>query len=655
MPATIVKAAAGLGKTEAVVQSIAKSDLGLIEVYVATHQLALEYQQRIYAINPAKDVQIIYGRGSDRGDMEPPCKKHMLAEELSAAGCSVFPNLCSRRGSKGAPAINCEYYDTCDYIRQFRGSSVRIYVHAYLPLERSRLENRLPNRVVIDESFWQHMVRTVLFPLSLLNHPALPLAARRLCADIAAAIASDIQAVGPILQRANDSGDLLKAVRSLRKSASIADPSMSEREIRMLVQKAVRFSPLAALIWQAFIESLYGRSIQSVEYDHEKGTVTLHQRMPMARFKNTGLRAAYGAFEVPVLIIDASASDKIISRFFDSVGTDSEDIYVPRSAYVIQCHSRRLSTTSLVPSKNDNPVSAAAAQRTLDEIQEFINGLAATGKQVLVVGPSAVIGNFRTGVEPLLVCPPNTEFAHFGALRGIDKYKDCDVAVIIGRNQPSLSDLEGLACALFYDDRKPIQRVEQWAEEERGYRHNDGLGVSVQVHCDHRVQVVHDQIREQESMQAADRLRLMHNTQPKTIYLLSNLPLDIDVDELRSWDEIINGGNRLELAWDRQSSGVLPLAGKWLATTFPDLWKTAEAAKLDVKRLRKRGQTSNGIYIRNLTLLVYEYKPLNQRSWSRCLSRFPDEAVTKATLQKLIGAAVTIRPMPMVDDIRKAA
>lgn len=197
---------------------------------------------------------------------------------------------------------------------------------------------------------------------------------------------------------------------------------------------------------------------------------------------------------------------------------------------------------------------------------------------------------------------------------------------------------------MFFDDPEPLRLTGEWAEAPRGYRYKFGRkGVDVQVHPDPRVQAIVEQIRENESLQAVDRLRLIHNIEQKTVYLLSNLPLDIDVDELRPWDEIINGGNRLEQAWDRQKEGVLSLNPAWLAANFPDLWVTKAAAKKDVSRSHKEGQSSNRISIRRLSLFEFEYKSARERVWHRAVSRFSSESSVAEALQKALGEVVSVR------------
>ena len=103
----------------------------------------------------------------------------------------------------------------------------------------------------------------------------------------------------------------------------------------------------------------------------------------------------------------------------------------------------------------------------------------------------------------------------------------------------------------------------------------------VRVHPDRRVQAVVEQIREAETLHAIDRLRLIHSTREKTVVILCNIPLNIPVDELVTWRELV-GDSRLAdalAACEEQGWDALPLAAKQLHRLFPELWGTKKAAE----------------------------------------------------------------------------
>ena len=71
----------------------------------------------------------------------------------------------------------------------------------------------------------------------------------------------------------------------------------------------------------------------------------------------------------------------------------------------------------------------------------------AAGTRLLVVSPKKV----RNALEKFS-WPEGIAFAHFNALRGIDKFKNVPAAIIIGREMPPTNVLEAKTEALFYDD-----------------------------------------------------------------------------------------------------------------------------------------------------------------------------------------------------------
>jgi hypothetical protein len=633
LPATVIKAAAGSGKSSAFAEKLAQSHRSPIEVYVPTHKLAEEWRDNILRHNPSKSIVILRGRNALSADGLPLCSKHEIADQLVHAGVAVYPHLCLVRGENNAPTIRCEYYDQCPYIQQFRLAEIIIYTHAHIPLQRSALENWVPYAVIIDESFFQTCIKQFRLPLSLLTHPSLPVPLRALCRDIAEGFTQGQSVHGRVLESVF-SDEFHEAKKALQQTSSSLTPGMTARHQKKLIQQIINFSPISVLLDHLACAAGLTKPPQSIEFDHGNGVLTIHHRHRITRFdRKDGTHPS-------IHILDASAAKTIIGRFFEV--RRFELIATARNAHVTQCSSVRCSTTSLVPNSNSDAGSAKDAQTRLDEIEALVSRLAENHQKVLVVGPVAIVGNPKTGAQPLISIPAHCELAHFNALRGIDRWKDFDTAIVVGRNEPPTKAVEDMARALYYDDPEPLMLTGEWIQGVRGYRiKGQRTGTDVNIHADSRVQDVLEQLREYENLQAVDRLRLVHCKEEKTLILLSNIPLDIDVDELRSWNEIMLG-TRMERAWDAVD-GVLPLSAAWLSSYFPELWATQEAAKKDVDRAFKRGQTSNRIIIRKMSPFNIEYKTARQRRWSRSLSRSDDEVYIKYELERLVGEPVTVK------------
>lgn len=265
MAAFIVEVAAGFGKTAEAIQAIAESRDRFYEVYVSTLDLAEEWEQRILELNPAKVVNVIYGRSAVREGREPPCRKHELAEKLTEQGFSIFPNLCLHNSGDKKPAITCEHWGSCAYIDQFDHADVHIYTHSHLPLGRNLLQNRIPDVVVIDESFWAVCIEEVRIPLALLTHQSLPETLSKVCTALSHAITTAPQTIGPIVRAARGSNDYEKALTALRQSLCGIKPSMTEQEIKEQLKRRISFTPVAKLLEQLGAEAKHRDTPQSIE------------------------------------------------------------------------------------------------------------------------------------------------------------------------------------------------------------------------------------------------------------------------------------------------------------------------------------------------------------------------------------------------------
>ena len=104
-----------------------------------------------------------------------------------------------------------------------------------------------------------------------------------------------------------------------------------------------------------------------------------------------------------------------------------------------------------------------------------------------------------------------------------------------------------------------------YMNEPRGYRGIQRGSVQVQTHPDWRAQLLLEQVREAESEQALDRLRLLRGEgKDRQVYILSNVPLNVTVDYGWSWTEY----QQLLSLW-KEADGVMPLNPQHLMKRCP--------------------------------------------------------------------------------------
>jgi hypothetical protein len=96
-------------------------------------------------------------------------------------------------------------------------------------------------------------------------------------------------------------------------------------------------------------------------------------------------------------------------------------------------------------------------------------------------------------------------------------------------------------------------------------------------------------------------------------------PLDIPVDELVTWRELV-GDNRLTdalAACEGNGWDALPLAPREMSRLCPELWSTARAAE----RWLSKNPQNPSISIIRVWGVLKTYRPPGQTSWSKALVR----------------------------------
>ena len=203
-----------------------------------------------------------------------------------------------------------------------------------------------------------------------------------------------------------------------------------------------------------------------------------------------------------------------------------------------------------------------------------------------------------------------------------------EIAIILGRDEPTVAAAEQRAMAIWYDTTEPIRRIApdfkgrfNYPTRTRRYLFQDGRTkpANVSVHPDPRVQAVVEQGREAEMVQAIDRLRLIHNEKRKRVYILCSIPLDMPIDELVTWKQL-TGDRRLSDALaecDEREWCALPLAAKELSRLFPTLWATKKAAERWVAKNPPKAYRD----IIRVWGVLNTYRPPGQTSWSTAVVR----------------------------------
>lgn len=110
---------------------------------------------------------------------------------------------------------------------------------------------------------------------------------------------------------------------------------------------------------------------------------------------------------------------------------------------------------------------------------------------------------------------------HFGGERGTNRFEQCDVAFIVGAQQPSVDDVKNTA-AMVYQERMTQFRGE-WQEKDIPFVNHPHSYLVSGFYGDDDLQALLWQSREAEIIQAAHRVRPVRR--PVDVWLLTNIPI----------------------------------------------------------------------------------------------------------------------------------
>ena len=534
-----IAAAAGLGKTT---RALARAnERGLtVDHFVPTQKLAQEQVDRL----PPGAAIAIRGRTHADENRSPLCAKHEAADALQAAGlgnqAQIF--LCGKYDF-GVRQFPCPHGRGCAYHAQFNSKSpIRFYSHDWLTIaQKERPGFKAADVAIVDESFSASFETKHRWTLESLAE------AGGLFFDIGDAIRN-----GTLNQA--DHGAAIAAALKIQTGHSFP-PIHPE----MTAQEAI----FAARQWQSLpraktppydllraardvIKSGESRRLYA-ETLNDKTTIYFDAVKPLAIESRAWL------------FLDANLIPSVVQAVVP--GTEIVDIQARRNAQFVQITDSALSLARL----------AANNDHLMSRIAEFVERLKLNNPNGAVIGPKDFMeaaldaGHFR-----------GLATGHYGALRGLNTMEAAAWLVQIGRNEPPVWAVERKARAWFAGDPDlelgTVQRLPGWIHGPDGAVETGAVTAFTDAHC----QAVLESLREQESLQGIDRLRLVHAAKPKTIYLLSNLALPgIRPDVLTTLDKLLLPGRLAEVML--RDKAILGQA--MLTKRHPDLFETEKQAQ----------------------------------------------------------------------------
>ena len=563
-PRDAIAGAVGLGKTTITLEALAQmAQARTVHYYAPTLELGEEVVTKARRLG--LDARLIRGREANKKDpvrWPSLCEKEDVAATLGRMGRNVWESLCRKEDEAGNVA-KCPYFHGCAYVSQFDHLEGRLVVmaHEYLTLPKSLMAD--PHLVVVDERFHGTLIRAQSLPLERVTADR-PYRFGKVPAEAVDALAADAGT----------------AIRALKAAKTMAEVGLTPERLCKMAQHEEMLAE-APKIWpnQPYrVQQAHAQQLQEIEafrlaklwrtlaQDHDR----VSQRVVLARgiewkgelqdrvFIHSAADPLINK-RLPVLVIDAD-HDPLIGAA--TLPTNRRTVIRPEiNAVVTQVRDTVCSRNKLLSSP---------ARRA--DVLALARYEAAQGRRVLLGTYKAVADLLRAELTDQ--DRKRISVVHFGAIRGLDGFKEYETVIVAGREQPRAVNVENTARSLFGHEPERLLFTGEYVQQMRGYVMKDGTrtAATVEVHPDARVQAVLEQAREREIEQMVGRLRLVHRAAPARVFLLSNLPTALPVDRLAAWAEVMP--SKIEQAI-RAGRGVLPLSAAEQARVHPALWATA--------------------------------------------------------------------------------
>jgi hypothetical protein len=544
-----------------------------VAIFVPRHELAREVKAVIERnraeLGAPVDVPILRGRDHEAAKDKAPCRRWREARELGRKGLPVYSNLCRRRHRR--EAFECPYFGECEYIREWRAAYSAPYVilvHSHLGVGwestgivrgavgfgddaddgKSRFEHSFNPAdaaiVVCDEDPTASLIERSRVKRGTIE----AITEERLGEHILAGLSTSGGLLDYLCERGITPEQVRLAASKIRKreikQGRIVSPSSPDAALHKAVTSAQSLIRVSRILERLADELASTRTGPAYSLLADGEGLIAQGRRPWPFHQRR------------LLVLDGTANPEILKEFVPSLATVPE-IRVQRNARVIQVSNATFYRGSLI-----KRISTAEGRRKpeptarLLEVGEFIARTASGAKTLVVTNKPvrcALTGEDEHAALQISAKYRGADIAHFGNIRGSNEFKEHEIVIILGRDEPTVVAAEQRAMAIWYDTKEPIRQLSPdfrghlnyWAQT-RHYLMRDGSTkrVNVAVHPDPRVQAVVEQAREAEMVQAIDRLRLIHNEKRKTVYILCSIPLHLQIDELVTWKQL-TGDRRL--------------------------------------------------------------------------------------------------------------
>lgn len=276
----------------------------------------------------------------------------------------------------------------------------------------------------------------------------------------------------------------------------------------------------------------------------------------------------------PLLLLDASAAPEMIEKIWCGKEVVVHDIPAALNVRIVAVADRTYSNASVVAKPSSTPREKLQSARLLNNIRKAITVTSSLyGWSRVVLGGSILV---RRMVNKDWAGPRNTDWCHFGAMRGLDFAKYHEAALSVGRMELPTRTIDGLVAALTYDDEVPEEPYDRYGtgKSDHGGPLMVPTGVQrVRLRSGHDIvmpvpmfpgkwgRMIQKQYREEELLQFLGRLRPVYREGEPPIWfnLSSVIPEEVIVDDIINMDDLLRRGRTEPVIFEamRRSDGIL--------------------------------------------------------------------------------------------------
>lgn len=294
---------------------------------------------------------------------------------------------------------------------------------------------------------------------------------------------------------------------------------------------------------------------------------------------------------LPLLLLDASASPEIINKIWNGAEVVTHDISGPLHIKIVGVVNRTFSNASIIGNNNDNEAQKIAHGKNLNKMRRALASVSSWFGFSRVVAGSSILT--RRIMNTNWAGPENVDWCHFGAMRGLDFAKHHAAAFSIGRMELPIRTIDGLVAALTYDDAEPEHPydIEGTGLTKDGepllmpsqmqtfqLRSGEVVEIPTPMHPGKWGRLIQKQYREEELLQFMGRLRPVYRKGEAPIWfaLSSVIPQELVIDDLIHIDDLVTGKSYF---WDavRRTHGIIH--ADVLYKTCPEYFKDRQDAE----------------------------------------------------------------------------